>query len=105
MFHMESSSIPNDHSESEPGAVATGVTTQVLSMTRSHPPPHAGHPRGDPGSLPVPYRVLVACLSGNRCAVKPSFPLGHHALTKGLLSGCRRNFPGAGLPVVRRARF
>ena len=25
------------------------------SQTRSHPPPHAGCPRGDPGPLPVLY--------------------------------------------------
>jgi len=28
----------------------------VESLTRSHPPPHAGCPRGDPGPLPVRCR-------------------------------------------------
>jgi len=44
--------------ESVPGAVATGSqliqTIEIARMvTRSHPPPHAGCPRGDPGPLPV----------------------------------------------------
>src|SRR6266404_254572 len=59
----------------EPGAVATGSTKRgvhphsklafsaihememlfIASPTRSHPPPHAGCPRGDPGPLPVLY--------------------------------------------------
>jgi hypothetical protein len=33
------------------------------SQTRSHPPPHAGCPRGDPGLLPVPYS---STLNANR---------------------------------------
>jgi len=57
----------------EPGAVATGSGLGINknhrspgtpvyndgelnpAQTRSHPPPHAGCPRGDPGPLPVLY--------------------------------------------------
>src|SRR6266404_1653613 len=59
----------------EPGAVATGSAKRgvhchcklafsaihememlfIASPTRSHPPPHAGCPRGDSGPLPVLY--------------------------------------------------
>ena len=38
---------------SEPGAVAMGSNTQVEFMIGSHPPPHAGCSRGDPGPLAV----------------------------------------------------
>ena len=38
---------------SEPGAVAMGLKTQVEFMIGSHPPPHAGCSRGDPGPLAV----------------------------------------------------
>jgi len=31
----------------------------VWRLTRSHPPPHAGCPRGDPGPLPVLTRMLL----------------------------------------------
>src|SRR6267142_5612907 len=38
---------------SEPGAVATGSNNSTGATIRSHPPPHAGCPRGDPGPLAV----------------------------------------------------
>jgi len=33
------------------------MSAQVECLIRSHPPPHAGCPHGDPGPLPVLYRA------------------------------------------------
>src|SRR6267142_5627010 len=47
---------------SEPGAVATGSNNSTGATIRSHPPPHAGCPRGDPGPLPVLTRFFTVGL-------------------------------------------
>jgi len=52
--------------ESVPGAVATGsqLTARIeiaRMVTRSHPPPQAGCPLGDPGPLPV---LMTSCSNG-----------------------------------------
>src|SRR6266571_740068 len=89
---------------SEPGAVAMGSSIQVECLIGSHPPPHAGCPRGDPGPLPVLTRkkaiskneiaFFISRLPGSRpeggqwlCLSKPGRPTPLSLFRPVVLSG------------------
>src|SRR6266566_2732744 len=66
--------------KSVPGAVATGLSSgdpnRVWIETRSHPPPHAGCPRGDPvATAPGTDSVLV--IDSGRSRRQPSINPRH----------------------------